>query len=413
MSVKQKLEVWCYGGNSKAFFIAQGEAIHQYNTKIIDQLLLIMTIILGCYVLSEASEPFTNYFAAYLVFFIILLLMYCSFKWKAHKSIIFTRTYIVLFSSVMFMFVCLLGTVFEQSSRAIMFIVYLLALPMFFVIPTHYTYSYLVSAACIFSAMSLSIKQLEFARMDVAHSITTLVIGIFMSHHILESRMTLYALNDQLDTYNAQLGEQLQEKEEQLLLSQISVLLSQIQPHFLYNTLTVICGLCDENPKEAKKVTADFAEYLRHNLDTLHQHTPVPFLDELQHTERYLSIEKKRFEDKLHVVCDIKAKAFCLPALTVQPLVENAVKHGILKRKQGGTITIKTIENIDSYDIIIIDDGIGFDPSKALDDPDKHIGIKNVRERLWMMCRGTLIIESEAEQGTTAIITIPKGEVNS
>ncbi|MEG2351036.1 MAG: histidine kinase, partial [Hungatella sp.] len=95
--------------------------------------------------------------------------------------------------------------------------------------------------------------------------------------------------------------ERLQEQENLLAQSRISILLSQIQPHFLYNTLTVICGLCDENPGEAKKVTAEFADYLRHNLDMLNQKTPVPFLDELQHTKLYLSIEKKRFEKKLNI----------------------------------------------------------------------------------------------------------------
>ncbi|MEG7531606.1 MAG: histidine kinase, partial [Hungatella sp.] len=132
------------------------------------------------------------------------------------------------------------------------------------------------------------------------------------------------------------------ERESQLAQSRIAILLSQIQPHFLYNTLTAICGLCDENPKEAKRVTAEFADYLRHNLEALKQSTPISFEDELCHTEVYLSIERKRFEEKLGVVYDIKTKDFCIPSLTIQPLVENAVKHGVLKRKKGGTITIAT-----------------------------------------------------------------------
>lgn len=207
--------------------------------------------------------------------------------------------------------------------------------------------------------------------------------------------------------------QRLQEQETQLAQSRISILLSQIQPHFLYNTLTVICGLCDENPMEAKKVTAEFADYLRHNLDTLNKRTPVPFLDELQHTELYLSIEKKRFEEKLRVVYDIETKDFYIPALTMQPLVENAVKHGVRKVKKGGTVTIRTAENTDSYEVSIIDDGVGYDTSKPLDEPDMHIGIENVQGRLWSMCRGTLTIESEVGRGTAATIRIPKGDIKS
>lgn len=410
--MNQKFETWCYGGNSKAFFIEQSEAIHQYNSKMMEWLLLVMTIILGFYVGSELLTTFyMNYLIAYSVCFAVLLAMLCSYKLRVNKSITFTKTYMFLFFCVMFSFVCIIGTVFEPDSRAIMFFVYLLTLPMLFVVPTHYMYGFLIFATCVFSVVSLHIKDLAYAQMDVAHGITCLVIGIFISHHILENRMTLYALNKQLDAHNLQLGEQLQEKEQQLLQSRISILLSQIQPHFLYNTLTVICGLCDENPKEAKKVTAEFADYLRHNLDTLSQRIPVPFSDELQHTKLYLNIEKKRFEEKLRIVYDIKTEGFCIPSLTVQPLVENAVKHGVIKRKGGGTVTIKTHRLEEYFEITIADDGVGFDPSKPLSEQETHIGIENVRDRLWSMCQGTLTIESTMGVGTTAVIRIPKGDI--
>lgn len=409
--MNRKLEKWCYGGKSKAFFIEQNIVIHQYNTKIMDHLLLIMTIILGCYVVTEACfNPIQHYLVTYSVCFAILLMMFCLSKIKANKSILFTRIYIMLFSCIMFGFVCVIGTIFEPNARAIMFMVYALVLPMLFIIPTHYMYGFLTTVTCIFSMISLQVKDIGYAQMDISHGITCLVIGVFISHHILESRMTLYELNKQLDTRNLQLDKQLQEKEQQLLQSRISILISQIQPHFLYNTLTVICGLCDENPKEAKKVTSEFADYLRHNLDTLNQSTPIPFLDELQHTQLYLSIEKRRFEEKLCIVYDIKIKDFPIPSLTLQPLVENAVKHGITKKKNGGTVTIATKEREDCYEITIMDDGVGFDPAQPLSEPELHIGIKNVHDRLWSMCGGTLTIDSEAGRGTTAMIEIPKGD---
>ncbi|MEG2105168.1 MAG: ATP-binding protein, partial [Oscillospiraceae bacterium] len=163
----------------------------------------------------------------------------------------------------------------------------------------------------------------------------------------------------------------------------------------------------------AKKVTAEFADYLRHNLDSLTQSKPVPFEDELQHTKVYLGIEQKRFEERLRVVYDIERADFCVPSLTMQPLVENAVKHGVVKRKNGGTVTISTREREDCYKIIITDDGVGFDINKPQADADTHIGIQNVRDRLWSMCGGTLAIESEIGKGTTATIKIPKGDAGS
>lgn len=133
----------------------------------------------------------------------------------------------------------------------------------------------------------------------------------------------------------------------------------------------------------------------------------------MQHTRVYLGIEQKRFEEKLHIVYDIETTDFRIPALTMQPLVENAVKHGVLKRKNGGTVTISTRKQESCYEIIITDDGVGFDINEPQTDHDTHIGIQNVCDRLWSMCGGTLAIESEIGKGTAATIKIPKGGVDS
>ncbi|MEG1578882.1 MAG: ATP-binding protein, partial [Oscillospiraceae bacterium] len=157
--------------------------------------------------------------------------------------------------------------------------------------------------------------------------------------------------------------------------------------------------------------TAEFADYLRHNLESLTQSTPVPFEDELRHTQVYLGIEKKRFEEKLNIVYDIANADFRIPALTIQPIVENAVKHGVTRKKSGGTVTLSTREREDCYEIIVADDGVGFDVNEPLTDPDTHVGIENVRCRLWSICRGTLDIKSTVGEGTTAIIRIPRRRV--
>ncbi|WP_455790105.1 sensor histidine kinase [Amedibacillus sp. YH-ame10] len=200
----------------------------------------------------------------------------------------------------------------------------------------------------------------------------------------------------------------LEKQENQLVQSRVAILLSQIQPHFLYNTLTIICGLCDENPKEAKKVTAEFADYLRHNLDALTKTNLIPFKDELQHIKLYLNIEKKRFEEKLRTDYDIQTEDFLIPSLTVQPIVENAVKHGILKKRNGGVISISTREKKECFEIVISDDGIGFDSESPPTDDRTHIGLKNVQERLFAMCKGTILIESTVNKGTIVTMSIPK-----
>ena len=199
------------------------------------------------------------------------------------------------------------------------------------------------------------------------------------------------------------------EMERKLQESQISIMLSQIQPHFLYNTLNSIYQLCETNPMRARSMVNFFAEYLRNNLSSLEEPGLISFETELSHVKTYLEIEKIRFEDTLEIAYDIKCDAFYLPVLTVQPIVENAVKHGTSKKRGGGKVMISTQEDAENYIIQVSDTGCGYDPSKPKDDGKMHVGIENVKQRLSNMCAGSLTIESEIGIGTLATIRIPKG----
>lgn len=185
--------------------------------------------------------------------------------------------------------------------------------------------------------------------------------------------------------------------------------LSQIKPHFLYNSLNTIYYLCDTDPKTAQKALADLSDYLRMNLDALGREEYVTFDTELKHIETYLALEKLRFEDELTIEYDIEVTNFCVPVLSVQPLVENAVKHGVGPKIGGGTVKIITRENGDYYEVIVEDDGMGFNvDSPREDDGRSHVGVDSVRQRLDTMCEGELIIDSREDVGTRATIRIPK-----
>ena len=191
--------------------------------------------------------------------------------------------------------------------------------------------------------------------------------------------------------------------------AEIKLMMSQIQPHFIYNTLSSISTLIKIDPDKAQKGLDDFTEYLRANLSALSDTGLIRFEDELKHIETYLSLEKMRFDERLNVVYDIQAKEFFIPPLSIQPLVENAVKHGILQKLEGGTITIKTYENEEAYVVEIIDDGVGFNPGTVkARDGRTHIGLENVRYRLKSMCNGELIINSVVDRGTTTIVKFYK-----
>ena len=197
-------------------------------------------------------------------------------------------------------------------------------------------------------------------------------------------------------------------QELELASSRTAMMLTQIQPHFLYNTLTAIAQLCEKDPKRAKETTLRFSEYLRSNMDALTRTSPIPFEKELEHVKTYLAIEQVRFGAFLRVSYDVGTTDFEIPPLCLQPLVENAVKHGVGLSEDGGTVTIQTRELPGGYAVVVSDDGVGFDPAQPPRDGKAHIGIVNVRERLRSMMGADLSVESERGRGTTVRITIPK-----
>ena len=197
--------------------------------------------------------------------------------------------------------------------------------------------------------------------------------------------------------------------EQELLAGQrIQIMLSQIQPHFLFNSLEVIRRLYRREPETADAALLKFERYLRGNMDALAQDRLIPFRTELERTKLYLDLEQLRFPDELHIVWEIRCTDFLLPSLTLQPLAENAVRHGVRGKQSGeGTVSIGAREYEDRYEVSVSDDGNGFDPEVIPADDHSHIGLRNVRERL-SYAGAELRIESGPESGTKAVIIIPK-----
>ena len=194
--------------------------------------------------------------------------------------------------------------------------------------------------------------------------------------------------------------------EAELKESRISIMLSQIQPHFIYNTLGTIERMCLKDPRKAFDLVRNFSLYLRGNFSELDSVTPIRFAEEIKHVEYYVNIEKVRFPD-MNIEYDVETTEFVLPALSVQPLVENAIKHGLMRLETGGTVVIRSYETPTHFCVEVKDDGVGFDTSLPIDDK-KHVGLRNIRGRLKAMVNGDLILESKINVGTKAVIMIPK-----
>ena len=191
----------------------------------------------------------------------------------------------------------------------------------------------------------------------------------------------------------------------ELAQSRISTLMSQIHPHFIYNTLGSIEQLCELDPPKAAKLVNDFSKYLRGNFGEIDNPKLIRVSKELKHTEYYISIEKVRFPD-IEFIAEMNCCDFSIPALTIQPIVENAIKHGILRREEGGTVKVKIYETDSSYFVSVKDNGVGFDISEL--EGKNHIGLRNIKSRLEAMCGGILHIESIIGVGTKITIEIPK-----
>lgn len=200
----------------------------------------------------------------------------------------------------------------------------------------------------------------------------------------------------------------LREQDKELAEKKIAIMLSQIQPHFLFNILGSIEWLCETDPPRAQEATDELARFLRGNMDSLQSTKTIPASRELEHVRCYLNLERIRFGSKLRVEYDIGPMDFFLPALSLQPLVENAVRHGVTKREEGGTIQVITSQTALYDQVTIRDDGVGFDPHSDREDGRYHVGIENVRSRLAAQCGGSLTISSRPGIGTVAQVRIPK-----
>ena len=194
--------------------------------------------------------------------------------------------------------------------------------------------------------------------------------------------------------------------EAELKESRVAIMLSQIQPHFIYNTLGTIERMCLKDPQKANELVRNFSLYLRGNFSELDSVAPIRFAEELKHVEYYVNIEKVRFPD-MNIEYDVEATEFVLPALSVQPLVENAIKHGLMRLETGGTVVIHSYETPTHFCVEVKDDGVGFDTSLPIDEK-KHVGLRNIQGRLKAMVDGDLILESKPDVGTKAVIMIPK-----
>ena len=289
----------------------------------------------------------------------------------------------------------------------------------------HRNPAYVISAALPILAMLIDLSLLVPYRRRVSREIFVAMLsyivlplaaagvqvffyGVSLSNIAISISMILMFLETSIEQSRraAEQDRRLAQTERELTESRIATMMSQIRNHFIFNTLGVISGYCKIDPAKADEMLMRFARYLRRNMQYIEEKNLIPFDTEIKQTEDYVMLEQMRFPDRIEFGEDFEVTDFKLPPLTVQPLVENAVKHGIIQPGRSGSVCVATRRENGCVIIEVVDDGTGFDaaaPEKA-----DSIGLHNVRYRLEHMANATLAIERTPGQGTRATIRIPE-----
>lgn len=275
----------------------------------------------------------------------------------------------------------------------------------------HYRNSWLMSKESVHKficvqgifLLSVVVEIVEYLMGDFAHTGFVFRIGISV-YIVAVVGLSVGAMLQQMDKAHS--------LAEELLEYRVSIARSQIKPHFIFNTLTSIRTLIKIDQEKAYQLVGMFSKYLRVNMNSFESKELIPLSEELGHIRTYVEIEKVRFgAEKIAVVYDIRSEDFLVPSLSIQPIVENAIKHGICKKKGGGVVTIRSHETKKEYILEVVDTGIGFDVDLVLKKGvvTDSIGLANVHFRLQTLMDANISITSEIGKGTRVYITIPKG----
>ena len=240
---------------------------------------------------------------------------------------------------------------------------------------------------------------LPFSVLITFHAFYDLTMLLFLDVGICALSMCSVIISDQIiQNYRQQ---------REIANQRANVMVLQMRPHFIYNTMMSIYYLCKQDADKAQQVTLDFTNYLRKNFTAIASEDMVPFKDELEHTRAYLSVEQAQHEDMLYVDYDTPHINFNVPPLTLQPLVENAVKHSLDPNGDPLHIYVKTRKTDSGSEIIVENTGLDYQP---YDNSEPHTALSNIQQRLDMMCKGKLTIARRDGGGTIVKVVIPKAK---
>lgn len=261
-------------------------------------------------------------------------------------------------------------------------------------------YRFLIALSLIIFIICVGLEGFTYVSYTSGIHVKPMILGslIFSILHTIAVVLRSYNYIEQQLRISEELGE-----------SRIKLMVKQMRPHFIRSALGAIRNAIKNDPDKAYELIYDFTNYLSFNIDSLDSVEPVPFKTELKHIKEYMALEEERFYPRVRVEYEIEADEFLVPPLSVQPYVENAIKHGVLAKREGGMVKVITEETEEAFLVIVSDTGMGFDTEnvpQAL--PSHGVSAKNAEYRLKNMIGAQVRTESVIGKGTTVTITISK-----
>ena len=265
-------------------------------------------------------------------------------------------------------------------------------------------HSFLIAILPMMVALTVHLFADVFSLIDISYVLSALAMFGLILYDQIEQDLTR-------QRENLRQQQEIARQQCEIANQRVNIMVLQMRPHFIYNTMTSIYCLCNQDPQKARQVVMDFTTYLRKNFTAIVSEAPIPFTSELEHTRAYLAVEQVQYAESLFVASDTPHTFFRIPPLTLQPIVENAVKHGRDPYAGPLRISIRTRRTDTGSEVTVSDNGPGFHPA---DDDAPHIALNNIRQRLEIMCGGSLAITPGDGRGTVVTVTIPNstGSIN-
>ena len=283
-------------------------------------------------------------------------------------------------------------------------------------------YDYIISSILIYSCYIFTravVKKRKYALpLCIGNYIMCfgIIYDVLLGENIINSsfgELNIYAYFVYLLIYAVVLANISSDVKKTAMKNEICFLNAQIQPHFLFNSINTIITYCRVNPDIARELLIELSTYLRGKFKYNASDMYTLLKDELEVITAYLAIEKARFKDRLQIKYEIDENIdILIPCLIFQPIVENAVKHGIVKKREGGTVLISVKRQGNDILLMCEDDGPGMDTSRLPailydENSNSGIGLANTNKRLKAIYNKEIIIQSQEGKGTKAIVAIP------